>query len=232
MTCSLPVPPGGQPRAWLSTARGLCFGVPFTAQLGLFGGDQRVAITPRFEQLQRTELDVDAWVEHLPGFVQGQQQLFDQLREAVRWRHEQRMMYERSVLVPRLYGVLPEDGVVPPGLEEARGVLGERYGEAFERLSLGYYRDGADSVAWHGDYVARNMQSALVATISVGAPRPFWLRSKATGRRLSWSLGWGDLFVMGGSCQRTWEHAVPKRRQAAGRIAVMFRPVWPEPAAD
>jgi len=38
------------------------------------------------------------------------------------------------------------------------------------------------------------------------------------------SLGDGDLLVMGGSCQRTWQHSVPKVRQAAPRIAIMFRP--------
>jgi hypothetical protein len=36
---------------------------------------------------------------------------------------------------------------------------------------------------------------------------------------------YGDLLVMGGSCQRTWEHAVPKAPQVAGaRISVQFRP--------
>jgi alkylated DNA repair dioxygenase AlkB len=30
---------------------------------------------------------------------------------------------------------------------------------------------------------------------------------------------------MGGSCQRTWEHAIPKTARAAGpRISVQFRP--------
>jgi len=113
-------------------------------------------------------------------------------------------------------------------LEQARSALEARYGEAFARLSLGYYRNGADSVAWHGDYVARQMRDATVATISVGAPRPFWLRPKSGGPRISLSLGWGDLIVMGGSCQRTWEHAVPKQKRAAARIAIMFRPAWEE----
>src|ERR1017187_1894040 len=38
-------------------------------------------------------------------------------------------------------------------------------------------------------------------------------------------LGHGDLLVMGGSCQRAWEHAVPKTARPAGpRISVQFRP--------
>jgi alkylated DNA repair dioxygenase AlkB len=33
--------------------------------------------------------------------------------------------------------------------------------------------------------------------------------------------------VMGGSCQRTWDHAVPKTAGSVGpRISVQFRPRW------
>ncbi|MEO8552893.1 MAG: alpha-ketoglutarate-dependent dioxygenase AlkB, partial [Kofleriaceae bacterium] len=35
------------------------------------------------------------------------------------------------------------------------------------------------------------------------------------------------LVVMGGTCQRTWRHAIPKVSGDVGsRIAVMFRPSW------
>jgi alkylated DNA repair dioxygenase AlkB len=107
-------------------------------------------------------------------------------------------------------------------------VLSARYGETFSRISLGYYRNGEESVAWHGDYVARKLPSALVATLSVGAPRRFLLRPKGGGASRALMLGWGDLLVMGGSCQRTFEHSLPKVRSAAPRIAIMFRPVWQE----
>jgi len=113
-------------------------------------------------------------------------------------------------------------------LRRAQLLLGARYGEDFARIGLACYRDGRDSVAWHGDHVAREMPMAVVATVSLGAPRPFLLRPCAGGKSLSWSLGWGDLLIMGGSCQRTWQHSLPKRKQAAPRIAVMFRPSWLE----
>jgi alkylated DNA repair dioxygenase AlkB len=74
------------------------------------------------------------------------------------------------------------------------------------------------------------LPSALVATVSVGAPRRFLLRPNTGGTSLSFSLGRGDLLVMGGSCQRTWQHAVPKSRRVGDepRIAIMFRPDWAE----
>ncbi len=202
------------------------------SQLSLFqASSERPSIERSFGGLTRTELSDGAWFDYAQGFLRGHEALLDELVNGVRWREEERTMYERVVAVPRLYAVLPQDGAVPPLLEEARAALGDRYGEAFERLSLAYYRDGRDSVAWHGDYVARRLPVATVATISVGAPRTFCLRPKGGGPRRTLQLGWGDLLVMGGSCQRTWEHAIPKAKQAAARVAIMFRPIWHDPDA-
>jgi len=104
--------------------------------------------------------------------------------------------------------------------------LGARYGCDFEQIGVALYRDGNDSVAWHGDQVARDRTRAVVATVSVGEPRPFRLRPKNGGPGRSWSLGHGDVVVMGGTCQRTWDHAVPKVARAGPRIVIMFRPRW------
>ena len=137
-------------------------------------------------------------------------------------------LYDKVVDVPRSFAILPNDGPLHPLLERIRRALSERYGKPFVRTTLAKYRDGNDSVAWHGDRVARRMPSALVATVSLGGPRRFSMRPYGGGPSISWSLGCGDLFVMGGSCQRTWRHSVPKLRDAAPRIAVMFRPAWAE----
>jgi alkylated DNA repair dioxygenase AlkB len=134
--------------------------------------------------------------------------------------------------VPRLYALVPNDGEGHPVLEAIRLALSARYAEPLTRVSLGYYRDGGDSVAWHGDQVARRLPTAIVATVSVGAPRRFLLRPMGGGKSLALSLGFGDLLVMGGTCQRTWQHSVPKAKRAAPRIAIMFRPAWPIERGD
>jgi alkylated DNA repair dioxygenase AlkB len=197
------------------------------SQLALFTAPER-AIDVSFSKLARRELADGAWYDYAPGWLSGHESILQELVDTVRWRQEERAMYERVVAVPRLYATLPRDGHVPPLLQAVRRALDAHYGEVFERLSLGYYRTGEDSVAWHGDYVARRLPSATVATISVGAPRPFLLRHKTGRERVTLALGWGDLLVMGGSCQRSWEHAVPKVKQATPRVAIMFRPVWPD----
>jgi alkylated DNA repair dioxygenase AlkB len=202
-----------------------------SAQLELFGqGEARFDRT--FSAAKRLQLPPDAWLEFVPGWLSGHQALFDTLLASVRFRAEQRMMYERLVTVPRLYATLEEDGPCPPVVSAMRRALSLRYGEPFERVTLGYYRTGQDSVAFHGDRIARALPNALVATVSVGAPRRFLLRPVAGGSSHSFSLGRGDLLVMGGSCQRTWQHAIPKSRMVGtgARIAIVFRPHWQEPS--
>lgn len=192
-------------------------------QIGLFGREQP-GVDAGFSTLRRARLDESAWIDHAPGWVHGHQHLMDDLIRTTCWRSERREMYERTVVVPRLLATLPDDGPGHPLLEDMRRALAERYRTALPHLTLAYYRDGRDSVAMHGDRVARNLPEALVATVSLGEPRRFLLRSNDTGRSLAFSLGWGDLMVMGGACQRTWKHGVPKAVHAGPRVVLMFRP--------
>lgn len=198
------------------------------AQLGLFTGGERIAIDAGFGAVERIALDRGAWLEVQRGWCRGHGALLAALEAAVPWKEESRVMYERRVEVPRLWSELEPSH--HPVLAEMRGALDARYGTSFERMSAALYRDGRDSVAWHGDHVARRMPEALVATVSLGEPRRFLLRETGGGPSRALSLGWGDLLVMGGTCQRTYQHAIPKVARAAPRMAVMFRPVWEDSA--
>jgi alkylated DNA repair dioxygenase AlkB len=163
-------------------------------------------------------------VDHLPGWLEGHEAVFETLRRTTRWEHHRRRMYERVVDVPRLVAELPQDGPGHSVLTQAAEVLSRRYGLALARISLAYYRDGRDSVAWHGDRLGRLIDDTVVAILSLGEPRRFLLRPASGGASRAFELGWGDLLVMGGSCQRTWQHAVPKTALAGPRISVQFRP--------
>lgn len=178
-----------------------------------------------FCDLARRELDLDAWVDHVPGWVRGADALFDALLEAVDWEQHETVMYDQRVREPRLTARYRLHEADPPLaiLREMAEVLSERYGKAFTSVGCNLYRDGADSVAWHGDRVARELPEAVVALVSLGEPRPFKLRPKGGGPSVGYVPGRGDLLVMGGSCQRTWDHAVPKVRHAGPRMSVQFR---------
>jgi alkylated DNA repair dioxygenase AlkB len=197
-------------------------------QLPLFGGARTGSSREAelsFASVERIDLGQGAWLELARGWLPEHAALFEQLLRDAPWRSEERAMYERRVVIPRLTATLGADEL-PPWVVHVRAALDARYGARFDRLGLALYRDGNDSVAWHGDRVARRMPEALVATVSLGAPRRFLVRPTGGGRSLALPLGWGDLLVMGGSCQRTHQHCIPKVAHAEPRIAVMFRPTW------
>lgn len=202
-------------------------------QPSLFGSSGEVGLAELATGLERRPLSDGAWLDLRPGFVTAADALFDALVSTVPWQQERMHMYDRTVRVPRLLARYAEGEPLPhPVLEQARAALSGHYldelGEAFVTAGLCLYRDGNDSVAWHGDRIARESpKDTMVAILSLGATRPFALRPKAGGPGLRLQVGHGDLLVMGGSCQRTWLHAIPKTAHSLGaRISIQFRPRW------
>ena len=135
-------------------------------------------------------------------------------------------MYDRRVLEPRLTSSWTLDSgmaLEPPLLEEIRQALMRRYERVFDSVGFNLYRDGNDSVAWHGDRIRKEIPDPIVGLVCLGDARRFLLRPKGGGRSRSIMLGRGDLFVMGGRSQRTWEHSVPKVARAGPRISIAYR---------
>ncbi|AVH60532.1 MULTISPECIES: alpha-ketoglutarate-dependent dioxygenase AlkB [Streptomyces] len=199
-------------------------------QGSLFDQTDELHLSP-LNGMRRTVLGHGAWIDLLPGWLSGADTLFALLAADVPWRAERRQMYEHMVDVPRLLAYYRAGDPLPhPILDEARDALSAHYaaelGEPFTTAGLCYYRDGRDSVAWHGDRIGRGArEDTMVAILSVGTPRDLLLRPRHGGDTVRHPLGHGDLIVMGGSCQRTWEHAIPKTARAAGpRISIQFRP--------
>ncbi|MDQ1740472.1 MAG: hypothetical protein QOE53_2124 [Pseudonocardiales bacterium] len=218
-------------------------------QASLLDLSDDITLDPLGAAVTRRSLSRGAWLDVRPGWLTGADALFDSLLDSVPWHAEEREMYERIVAVPRLLSFYDEGAQLPhPVLTEAREQLSAHYadelGEPFRTAGLCLYRDGRDSVAWHGDRTGRSRtEDTMVAILSVGAPRQLLLRPRAgsagsfgvphgaigskspNGGVLRHNLGHGDLIVMGGSCQRTWEHAVPKTSKPVGpRISIQFRP--------
>ncbi|MFC1439164.1 alpha-ketoglutarate-dependent dioxygenase AlkB [Streptacidiphilus sp. N1-10] len=199
-------------------------------QGSLFGEAEAPALLG-LDGVRRTALGYGAWVDLLPGWLTGADLLFEHLAGTVPWRAERREMYERVVGVPRLLAYYADRAELPhPVLERARAALSAHYaaelGEPFRTAGLCYYRDGRDSVAWHGDRIGRGRsEDTMVAILSVGEPRALLLRPRDGGDTVRLMPGHGDLLVMGGSCQRTHDHAVPKTARRVGpRISIQFRP--------
>jgi len=187
---------------------------------------QRVSFDASFSQLQRVPLDAGAWVDYAPEWVRGSDALFAELVRTRKWGQRTRWMYEKRVIEPRLTDIwMFESGapLQPPVLDQMRLCLSERYGVLFDSAGFNFYRDGEDSVAWHGDRIRKEIVDPDVALVSLGEPRKFLLRPKSGGRSRAFALGRGDLLVTGGSAQRQWQHSVPKVAHAGPRISIAFR---------
>jgi alkylated DNA repair dioxygenase AlkB len=217
--------------------------VSYVVQPSLFGSAGDLGLADLGDEVERRPLSDGAWIDLRPGFVTSADELFDALAATVPWHEERMHMYDATVRVPRLLARYGEGEALPhPVLDDARSALNAHYleelGEPFVTAGLCLYRDGNDSVAWHGDRIARESpRDTMVAILSLGATRPFALRPKAGGPVMRLQIGHGDLLVMGGSCQRTWQHAIPKTARCLGaRISIQFRPQWGNdigrPAAD
>ncbi|MEO6123658.1 MAG: alpha-ketoglutarate-dependent dioxygenase AlkB [Ilumatobacteraceae bacterium] len=197
-------------------------------QTTLFG-DSPPGFDPSFAQVQRTSLDEYSWVDHLPGWLGGSDRVFTDLADALPWRQREVMMWDKRLPEPRLthwWDGLDGSEAPMPLLLDIRDALTARYHRPFDSIGFNLYRDGRDSVAWHGDRERFTHEQPVVVIVSVGAARNFMLRRRGGGGGASRSfrIGHGDLLVMGGACQHDWEHCVPKVARADGpRLSIMFR---------
>lgn len=185
-----------------------------------------VSFDASFSRCERIQLDPTAWVDYQAEWVTGSDELFAQVLEGRDWGQRSRHMYEKKVVEPRLtapWNLRSGQPLEPPVLEEMRVALSSRYGVEFDSVGFNLYRDGSDSVAWHGDKIRKEIEEPVVVLVSLGEPRRFLLRPKGGGASKSFMLGRGDLLATGGETQRTWEHAVPKVAKAGPRISLAYR---------
>ena len=184
------------------------------------------AFDAAFAGVERIHLDPAAWVDYAPAWVEGSDELFAQVLEERNWGQRSRRMYENRVVEPRLtapWNLRSGEPLQPPVLEDIRVALSEHYAIEFDSVGFNLYRDGRDSVAWHGDHIRKEIEEPIVALVSLGEPRRFLLRPREGGKSHAFMLGRGDLLVTGGKTQRTWEHSVPKVAQAGPRISLAYR---------
>ena len=188
--------------------------------------DRNTVVDVSFCGLERTQLDEDSWVDHCPRWMSGSERAFEELLRSVAWSQRRRWMYDREVDEPRLTSrqrIDQQTAVAYQWLEDARVALSGHYDVRFDSVGLNFYRDGADSVAWHRDRIPAEIVDPVVALLSLGEPRRFLLRPQGGGKSRAFGLGHGDLLVTGGQTQRRFEHSVPKVKSSGPRMSIAFR---------
>jgi alkylated DNA repair dioxygenase AlkB len=169
-------------------------------------------------------------VEYLPGLIDRVTAAawFVELRSAVEWRTDRRLMYEREVDVPRLlahYRLDPPPDATPAPIIEAAARVTDRLAIPFNSVGLNLYRDGHDSVAPHNDHLNELRKGFPIALLSLGATRRMTIRAKEPPRSpIHIDLEPGSLLVMNYDTQLHYTHAIPKTKDPVGeRISLAFR---------
>jgi alkylated DNA repair dioxygenase AlkB len=187
-------------------------------------GGLKVAADESFSAATRIQLDETSWVDSVPGWLAGDGELMGVLMDQADWEQRSRWMYTRMVDEPRLTAEYPRIADAPlPALRYLAGVLAARYEVRYTRLWMNWYRDNRDGTGWHADRPADKLDDAVIPVLSLGAPRRFLIRPAGGGPSQAIAAHGGDLVVMGGRCQKDYQHSVPKQRQAAGaRLSLNF----------
>lgn len=185
-------------------------------QMGLFGEDPQVFVD-----------DATGAIAYYPHVLdlRESEELFSLLERTLPWSSETMWMYDRTVAVPRLIARFAPGEERPAALSDVQQRIEAYLDTAFTSVSVQYYRDGNDSVAWHNDHREELIPLPTIALLSLGAAREMLVRSKTRPRRVfSRVLEPGSLFIMGGRAQEFWEHHIPKVRRAIGpRISIALR---------
>lgn len=205
-----------------------------TWQPSLLDLDESTAIDPALPGRHRIQLDATSWLDLLPGWVRGGDALLEFLVATAPWLPQRtRQMWDSEVAEPRIVAQWPDPATLPPVVAQMCAAVSGVYATEFDQVAVNLYRDGRDSVAWHGDTVRHTHTNPLVVTVSLGARRAFRVRALGGGATV-WaaSLGAGDLLVMGGRTQHDFVHTVPKVSRTTGaRLSLTFRHSGPTASA-
>lgn len=188
---------------------------------------------------ERIVIDRDGSCTYHPGILSNTQSamFLDRLTQEIEWTRDEVSMFGKRILMNRKvawYGDQPFEyrysGITKTAqpwsstLAELKLLVDSITGERFNSCLLNYYHDGSDGMGWHADNEKTLEKDAPIASISLGAERPFDLRHRRDKQRVRIHLEDGSMLLMKDELQRHWLHQLPKTKKVnAPRINATFR---------
>jgi len=173
-------------------------------------------------------------------------QLFEELERDIDWGQEYLTIYGKKIPFPRKTAWYGDPGCeysysgitmtphpwIPPLMTIKERVETAAQAQlkkeiTFNSVLLNLYRDGTDSMSWHSDDEPELGRNPVIASVSLGATRPFHLRYKFNSQyRAQMELTHGSLLLMSGPLQHGWQHQIPKtKKPISPRINLTFRTI-------
>ena len=183
----------------------------------------------------------DGKLDYFPMFLSAveSKELSQQILKELAFEQNQIKIFGKQIAVPRLEAYFSLNGenygysgqqlknqAFPAFLNELRLRIEARTKNTYNALLINLYRDGLDSNGWHADDEKSLGSNPSIASLSLGAERPFELKHQRTGQKLKIHLADGSLLHMYGELQHHWKHQLPKVRNFSGqRINLTFRKI-------
>ncbi|WP_323788119.1 alpha-ketoglutarate-dependent dioxygenase AlkB [Psychroserpens sp.] len=186
----------------------------------------------------------DAELIYIPNFLNRQKAdyLFEHLKSNVDWQHDDIAIFGKTYKQPRLTALYAENKASysysnitmhpTPFTSELLAIKQNIEAEAehkFTTALLNLYRHGNDSNGWHADNEKELGVNPTIASLSLGATRPFHFKHRhIKEERHKILLEHGSLLIMKNQMQHHWLHQIAKTKKDIGeRINLTFRSIQP-----
>jgi alkylated DNA repair dioxygenase AlkB len=186
-------------------------------------------------------LPKDGHIEYLPSIFDplACAKLFEMLAKSLDWRCDQLYMFGKLITTKRKVawvgdegcaytysGVKKEPQAWTPELMLIKSKLEAIAQCKFNSCLLNLYHDGSEGMGWHSDDEPELVQTAPIASMSLGAARKFSFKHKADKTNASLMLENGSVLLMHAPTQTFWNHSLVKTTRPVGpRINLTFRAI-------
>lgn len=184
-----------------------------------------------------------AIVDFIPNFMTKEfsDKLFNSLL-ILKYEQPEIRMFNKMIKIPRLQAWMSDKDIQGATLYQSsnpipwsnevlliKNKLEKITNFKFDYVLINYYRDGKDSISYHGDSEAIGENKNVICGVTVGAQRKFVMRhvewKKRGIEKKEFLLSNGSLIIMkGDNTQKFWQHSVPKTsRVMFPRFNLTFR---------
>tara|TARA_B100001057_G_C22686473_1_gene885909 strand:- start:125 stop:673 length:549 start_codon:yes stop_codon:yes gene_type:complete len=175
------------------------------------------------------------WIQHYPlpdDLKFGEEHFRELLEEKPEEKHTIKM-FGKEMKTPRFVQAFGKDYKYSGNIAKAKPIpeilkpIIEHFNKKYEcnlnGILVNFYMDGNDYISMHRDNEKTLNKKSPIVSISLGDTRKFVLQDMVSKEKTVYNLENNDVLVMGGTCQQTHKHGVPKQKNKGMRINITIR---------
>jgi len=147
---------------------------------------------------------------------------FNVLYNTIEWKHDEANLFGKRIITNRkvawygdseyayTYSNTTKKALMwTKELLELKAIVEKETSSSFNSCLLNLYHNGNEGMAYHSDDEKSLKKHAAIASLSLGAERPFLFQHKISKKTVSVNLENGSLLLMKGETQSHWLHRLP-----------------------